>query len=99
MKKKNPIYMYQCVVCREHIYTEETFLKHCGRLTQWVAGIEGKGVNMNSPIVKIKVSGYIEMSQENLDRIMTHTDQHTGLVYSIHMGYVDASGLEFEPVE
>jgi hypothetical protein len=78
------------------MYSEETFLKHCGRLTQWINGIEGKGVDMNSPTVKIKVSGWIEMSQENIDRLLTHSDPHTGLVYSIHMGYVDARNLDFE---
>ena len=81
------------------MYSEETFLKHCGKLVQWISGIEGKGVNMNSPIVKIKVSGWIEMSQENLDKIMTYSDPHTGLAYSIHMGYCDASNLEFNTEE
>lgn len=81
------------------MYTEDTMLRHCGKLTQWIAGIEGKGVNMNSPIVKIKVSGWIEMSQENLDTLLTHDDQHTSLVYSIHMGYVDATNLDFETEE
>ena len=48
--------------------------------------------------VKIKVSGYIEMSQENLERILEsyETDLHMGLVYSIHMGYTDSSNLEFD---
>lgn len=48
--------------------------------------------------VKIKVSGYIEMSQENLERVLEvyHADAHMGLVYSIHMGYTDASNLEFD---
>lgn len=74
-------------------------MKHCNRLTQWVKGIEGKGINMASPMVKVKVSGYIEMSQESLDVILGHNDPHTGLVYSIHMGYVQAGNLEFEPIE
>lgn len=48
--------------------------------------------------VKIKISGYIEMSQEDLDRLLIsyEADQHTGLVYAIHMGYTDASNLEFD---
>lgn len=99
MKKKRPMYLWQCVVCQEYMYSEETFLKHCGRLTQWVNGIEWKGVDMSSPMVKIKVSGWIEMSKENLDLLLTHADPHTGLVYSIHMGYCDASNLEFDPEE
>ena len=100
MKKKRPIYMYQCVgKCKRYMYTENTFLKCCGRLTQWINGIEGKGVDMDSPKVKIKVSGYLEMSQENLDRLMTHSDPHTGLVYSIHMGYCDASHIDFDVPE
>jgi hypothetical protein len=49
--------------------------------------------------MKIKVSGYIEMSVENFNVVMSHIDPHTSLVYSIHMGYVDASNLEFEPVD
>lgn len=78
------------------MYTENTLLKHCGKLTQWVRGIEGKGVDMNSPMVKIKVSGYIEMSKENLNIILGYEDAHTGMVYSIHMGYVKAENLEFD---
>lgn len=98
-KKKKPVYMYQCIVCREVVYTEDTVLKHCGRLRQWVRGIEGKGVDMKSPTVKIKVSGYIEMSQENLDTLLAYDDPHMGLVYSFHMGYVNTSNLAFEPIE
>jgi hypothetical protein len=47
---------------------------------------------------KIKVTGYIEMSDENLKTILEsyEEDQHMGLVYSIHMGYTDASNLDFE---
>jgi len=95
--KKQLIYLFQCVVCRGHFYTEDPITKHCDKLTQWIQGIEGKGINMNSPRVKIKVSGYIEMSQESLDTILGYTDPHTGLVQGIHMGYTDASKLEFEP--
>jgi hypothetical protein len=67
-------------------------------LTQWVRGIDGKGINMNSPMVKIKVEGFIEMSEENLKIILGYGPEsiHTGLVYSIHMGYVDSKGLEFD---
>jgi hypothetical protein len=49
--------------------------------------------------MRVKVEGYIEMSVENFNVIMSHNDPHTSLVYSIHMGYVDASELEFTPVE
>jgi hypothetical protein len=97
MKKKQPMYMWQCVVCREVIYSEDNTLLHCGRLVQWLAGIEGKGIDMLLPKVKIKVSGYIEITQESFDVIMGYDDPHTGLVYGIHMGYTDATNLEFEP--
>ena len=49
--------------------------------------------------VKIKVSGYIEMGEKDIETIQGYEDPHTGLVYSIHMGYVDASNLEFEVEE
>jgi hypothetical protein len=99
MKKKQSIYMWQCVECKEYIYSEDVLLKHCHKLVQWVKGIEGKGIDMTSPMVKIKVSGYLEMSQESLDTVLGYEDPHTGLVYSIHMGYVNASNLAFEPEE
>ena len=51
---------------------------------------------MKEKKVKIKVTGYIEMSQENLDILLSHEDPHMSLVYSIHMGFVDASNLEFD---
>jgi hypothetical protein len=82
-------------MCKKYIYTEDTTLRHCGKLTQWILGIPGRGLNMDSPKVKIKVSGYIEMSEENLDNILAYDDPHQGLVYSIHMGYCDASNLQF----
>lgn len=94
-RRKQPVYMYQCVVCNEYMYTEDVLLKHCGKLTQWIKGIEGKGVNMSSPMVKIHVSGYVEMSQENLDTILKYDDPHIGLVYSLHMGFVSTGKLEF----
>ena len=91
--------MWQCVICQEYIYSEDILLKHCNRLVQWINGIEGKGIDMNSPIVKIHVTGYIEISQENLDVILAHDDPHTSLIYSIHMGYVNAKELTFDPEE
>ncbi len=54
---------------------------------------------MKDKKIKIKVSGHIEMSLENFALIMSHPDPHTSLVYAIHMGYSDASQLEFEPIE
>ena len=51
---------------------------------------------MSEKKVRIKVSGYVEMSQENLNILLEHTDPHTSLVYSIHMGYVDATNLDFD---
>ena len=97
--KKKPIYLYQCIVCGENFYTDNPMLKHCNKLMQWVKGIPGKGLDMTSPKVKIKVSGYIEMTQENLDTLLSHSDPHMGIVYAIHMAYTDASNLEFEPEE
>lgn len=89
--------MWQCVVCQEYMYSEDVHFKHCGRMAQWINGIEGRGIDMESPMVKIHVTGYIEMSQENLDTILTHDDPHTSLIYSIHMGYVNAKELTFDP--
>lgn len=96
MRSAQPMYLWQCVTCREYIYSEDRLLRHCGKLVQWVQGIEGKGVDMDSPKVRIKVSGYIEMSQESLDLILGYNDPHRGLVYGIHMGYTEAKHLEFE---
>ncbi len=96
---KKPIYIYQCVECKEYFYTFDTTLVHCGKLTQWINGIPGKGIDMNSKIVKIKVSGWIEISQENLDTILKYEDPHMGLVHSIHMGYVNSDNLSFEIIE
>lgn len=101
MKKKQPMYLWQCVKCKEYIYSENVLLIHCEKLTQWVEGIEGKGINMGSIKVKIKVSGYIEMSQENFNRILEvyNYDSHIGMVNAIPMGYVNASNLDFEVIE
>ena len=52
---------------------------------------------MKSDKVKVKVNGYIEMSQENLDRLLSQEDPHTSLLYSLHMGYVDAGNILFDP--
>lgn len=96
--KKLPVYMYQCVVCRKTVLTSDTVFRHCGKLTQWVSGIEGKGIDMKSPNVTIKVSGHITMSQESFETLQKAwlEDLHMGLVYSIHVGFTDASGLVFE---
>ena len=101
MKSGSPVYRYECVVCRKRMLTHNTTLRHCDILTQWVAGTDGKGINMKNSTVKIKVSGYIEMSQENLTRLLEsyEADPHMGLIYAIPMGYTDASNLEFEIVE
>ena len=95
MKTKKPVYLYQCVVCRKKMYTDNTTMRHCDRFTQWVAGIEGIGVNMKEKKIRIQVTGYIEMSESNLEKVLAYEDQHMGLVYAIPMGYCDASSLEF----
>ena len=92
---QRPVYLYECVTCKKRMYTTNTLTKHCDRLTQWVAGIEGKGVNMSERKVKIFVSGYVEMRESDFDRVMAYEDQHMGLLYAIPMGYCDASKLEF----
>lgn len=97
MKTKKPVYLWQCVVCEICLYSDNATEKHCGRLTQWVSGIEGKGVNMSSPKIKIEVGGYIEMSLEDLERVLNYTDSHKGLVYSIHMGFCNSDNLTFTP--
>lgn len=90
-------YLWQCIECGEFIYSGDITLWHCGRLTQWIAGVEGRGLDMNSPVVKIQVSGYVTMTKENLERSLAGgKDEHMGLVYALHMGYVDVSKLEFE---
>lgn len=95
MKNKKPTYMYQCVVCRKNFYTENMITKHCGKLTQWVCGIPGKGIDMESPQAKIIVKGHVLMSEENLNNLLNYGDAHQALLYALHMGYVDARNLEF----
>ena len=98
--RKQPIYMYKCVgECKRYIYTEDTFLRCCNKLTSWVAGIEGVGIDMGEKTVKIKVSGFVLISEGNLERLLAYSDQHMGILYALHMSYCDASGLEFEPEE
>lgn len=90
--------MYQCVVCGNNTLTNDQTLFCCDRLTQWVCGLDGRGMDMKSPMVKIHVSGYVTMSKENLERILSYDKDHvhTALVYSLHMGYVDSSNLVFD---
>lgn len=94
--KKAPTYMYQCIICKKNFYTENTTAKHCGKMMQWIAGLEGVGIDRNSPQVKIKISGYIKMSQESLDVLLAYTDVHKGLIYSMNMGYCNAENVEFD---
>jgi hypothetical protein len=54
---------------------------------------------VSSEKVKIKVSGYIEMSRENLDTILGYPDPHIGLVFCLHMGFVNSDNLDFEVIE
>ena len=54
---------------------------------------------MKKEMIKIHITGYIEMSQENLESILAQEDPHTSLIYSIHMGYVNAKELTFDPEE
>lgn len=91
--------MYQCVVCDEYVYTEDVVSRCCGKLRQWINGVPERGINVDSPIVRVNVSGYIEMSKENLERLLNYDDPHMGLVYCIHMGYVKSDNLEFTPEE
>jgi len=62
-KDKQPIYLWQCIECKEYIYSEDVLLRHCHRLVQWIQGIEGKGIDMASPKIRIKVSGYTAYSE------------------------------------
>ena len=94
--KNKPVYMYQCVICRKNFYTTSKISKHCGTLTQWITGVEGIGVNMNSPKIRIEVKGFIEVPRENLDVVLRLDDPHRGLVDCLHFGYVKSKGLEFE---
>lgn len=52
---------------------------------------------MSDSKVKINVSGYLEMSKENFNILLSHDDPHTSIIYAIHMSYVNASNLEFDP--
>mgnify|MGYP003393501756 CR=1 FL=1 len=94
--KKQPVYLYQCISCKKNVYTEDTTLVHCEKLTQHIRGIEGKGIDMVSPMVKVAVSGYVKMSQESLDKLLAQADPHTALTYSLHMGHVDSGELSYE---
>jgi hypothetical protein len=91
-----PMYLWQCVKCREYLFSENVIERHCGKLVQHIQGIEGKGIDMNSPIVRVKVSGYISMTEETLEDYLTRNDPHMSLVYALHMGFVDTSKLTFE---
>lgn len=93
MKLKKPVNMFQCSRCRRTVVTHNTVLKCC----EGIIKLEGIGDNMKEKKVRIKVSGYIEMSQESYNRIKNGygEDLHMGLVYSMHMGYTDTKGLEF----
>lgn len=93
---KKPVYIYQCVVCRKNFYTSNKILKHCGTLTQWISGIEGRGINRDSPRVRIEVKGFIEIPKENLDIVLGMEDPHRGLVDCLHFAYVKVKELEFE---
>lgn len=94
--KNKPVYMYQCVICKKNMYTSNTVLKHCGKLTQWISGTIGKGVDRDSPRVRIEVTGFVEIPRENLDVVLRLDDPHRGLVDCLHFGYVKSKGLEFE---
>lgn len=94
-----PVYMYQCIKCDKNMYTTDQTLRHCGRLTQWISGVDGKGIDMKSPRVRIEVSGYIEIPKENLDVLMRFEDPHRGIIESIPLGYVKSKSLEFKVPE
>lgn len=98
-------YIFQCIVCRKKIKTSDIVLFHCGRLTQWISGIEGRKtfieekerkIFMREKTVRIKVRGYIEMSRENFDTIMEYKDPFMGIIESIKMGFANVDNLEFD---
>lgn len=97
--RKLPVYLWECIVCKENFYSENEVVLHCNKLVMWVAGIPGKGCNLKSKIVKVKVSGWIELSEENLAILLSHNDPHMGILYALHMSYCDASNMTFEPEE
>lgn len=94
-QEKPPVYLWQCVVCGGCVYSEDVTERHCGKLTQWVSGIDGRGVDMSSPKIKITVSGCVEMSLEDLQRILGYPDIQQGLICSLHMGYCNSDNLDF----
>ena len=85
--------MYQCPVCRHTALTNSARFQHCGIVLEW----KGEKI-MLGKMVRIKVSGYVEMREGNLDDILKSYEKnpHTGLLYSLHMGYCNAEGFEFD---
>lgn len=85
--------MYQCQTCRKIVLSEKSRFYHCHNVLEW------KGDNiMLGKKVKIAVSGYVEMTEGALDNVLESYKEnlHMGLLYSLHMGYCDATALEFD---
>lgn len=99
MSEKKPVYLYRCIVCGKSVYTENTILKHCNKLTEWILGIEGKGVNMESRKVKLFISGHVIMTEENLNNLLAYGDSTQAILYALHMPYVDTENLVLEVEE
>lgn len=96
MRLKKPIYMFQCQKCKRTAITRIPMLICCGVSRKWSDYERGNSVKEKK--VRIEVSGYIEMSEEAYNRVKEAYSEnlHMGLVYSIHMGYTDTRGLEFD---
>lgn len=93
-----PVYLYECIVCEKRMYTTSMIERHCDRLTQWIDGIEGKGIDMEETRYRVKVEGYMVLRESDLNRALESDDPHMALVYALPMGYCDASGLEFDVI-
>lgn len=59
--------------------------------------IPKKSEKGNDEIVRVNLSGYIEMKREDLERILAYPDPHMGLVFVVHMGFVNSDNVIFDP--
>src|SRR5574337_658572 len=68
--------------------TTNTTLRHCGILTQWLAGIEGIGINgevkkKEEKKIKVHVSGYIEMKETEFNRLHEGVRKRRGIMAQV----------------
>ena len=49
-----------------------------------------------SPMVRVKVSGYVTMTRENLEGLKAYDNVPQAITYALHCQYVDTNMLEYE---